>query len=60
MNIYRILEKKNSRFIVQKYTDTGPYGLVHAEWTDLKEFNNLEEARDYKYELQLEDGIERE
>jgi len=31
-------------------------GYAYNEWKDLKEFNNLEEARQYKNDLELEEG----
>jgi len=43
------------RYIVQKLVTEG--SECYYEYTDKKEFTNLTEARRYKRDLELEDGI---
>lgn len=46
------------RFIVQELIDST--NVFYDEYKDLKEFTNLDAARKYKRDLELEDGIVRE
>lgn len=47
------------KYIVQENHvafDPAKDSSVHWEWANIKEFNNLEEARKYKRELELKNG----
>lgn len=68
-NIYSVTGRVNRegqayipRFIVQEkeiiFEDDG--STPDWEWQDLKEFTSLEEAREYKRDLELDEGIVRE
>lgn len=54
-----------SRYIVQEWESSVPQGGYvhipdHDSYKDLKEFTSLEEAREYKRDLELDEGIVRE
>lgn len=59
MTTYRILEKKRS-FIVQQEKCIVHGFIPFWDWQNVKEFTSLEEARAYKHNLELEEGIVRE
>jgi hypothetical protein len=62
MSDYRIVEKKDNRFIVQGLTDgidsDDPWEEYDSrEWVTLREFATLKEAKACKRDLDLEEGI---
>lgn len=62
MTTYRILEQRTG-FIVQEVLFEGFRGIhprYRLDVKDLKEFTSIEEARAYKHNLELEEGIVRD
>jgi hypothetical protein len=62
MSKYRILNKLNKDtnipvYIVQEARCKGTCGTITTWYEDLKEFISLEDAREYKYQLELINGI---